>query len=80
MALRAVCRHPRPVRVCGQRLRLGICLAIALAGVLTLVSAQASGAKRDKPPCTWGASSIRAEVVDGKLLVSPPATSGCIPK
>jgi hypothetical protein len=28
----------------------------------------------------WGASSVNAEVVDGKLVVSPTATSGCIPK
>ena len=68
------------MRLCGQRLAVVICLVAALVGVLTLSAAEATGAKRDRTACTWGASSIRAEVVDGKLVVSAPATSGCIPK
>jgi hypothetical protein len=69
------------VRFCGQRLLIGVCLLIAaMVGVLALRSAQANGAARDQTPCTWGASSTIAEMVDGKLVVSPPATTGCIPK
>jgi membrane protein involved in colicin uptake len=67
------------VGVCGHRLRISACLLFALVAVLILSSAQADGAKRQRSDCTWGASSIRAEVVDGKLVVSAPATSGCIP-
>jgi hypothetical protein len=65
---------------CGNRVRVGACLLLALLAVLALNAAQATGAKRHPAACTWGASSIRAEVVDGKLVVSPRATSGCIPK
>jgi hypothetical protein len=45
-----------------------------------LRAAQATGAGQDQAPCTWGASSVSAEEVDGKVVVSPAATSGCIPK
>jgi hypothetical protein len=67
------------MRFCGHRLRHSACLLFGLVNVLTLSSAQATGAKRQRTDCTWGASSIRAEVVDGKLVAAPPATSGCIP-
>ena len=52
---------------------------IAVVSVLALTSAQASGGRRDQEPCAWGASSVSAEMVDGKLVVSPVATTGCIP-
>jgi hypothetical protein len=52
----------------------------AFAAVLMLSAAHASGAGRDGTTCTWGASSVRAEEIDGKIQVSRPATSGCIPK
>jgi len=78
-ATRATSCHPCSVRFCGHRLRVGACLLFALVAVLMLSSAQATGAKRQQTDCTWGASSARAEVVDGKFVVSPPATSGCIP-
>jgi hypothetical protein len=69
------------VRFCGLRLLVSVCLVTAaLVGVLALRSTQATGARRDQAPCTWGASSVSAEVVDGKLVVSQAATSGCIPK
>jgi hypothetical protein len=81
MALGVVGRHPRGVRFCGPRLLVSLCLvAAAVAAVLALRSAQASGAKHDQTPCTWGASSVSAEMVDGKLVASPVATSGCVPK
>jgi hypothetical protein len=76
-ATRLTSCHPCQVRFCGHRLRASACLLFVT--VLTLSSAQATGAKRQRTDCTWGASSIRAEVVDGKLVVSTPATSGCIP-
>ena len=78
-ATRATSCHPCSVRFCGHRLRVSACLLFALVAVLMLNSAQATGAKRQQTDCTWGASSIRAEVVDGKFVVSPPAPSGCIP-
>ena len=78
-ATRLTSCHPCQVRFCGHRLRVSACLLVGLVTVLTLSSAQATGAKRQRTDCTWGASSVRAEVVDGKLVVSPPATSGCIP-
>jgi hypothetical protein len=69
------------VRFCGGHSLLSVLLVIAtVAAVLTLRSAQASGARDDQAPCTWGASSVSAEMVDGKFVVSPVATSGCIPK
>jgi hypothetical protein len=44
--------------------------------MLALGGATAEGAKRD---CTWGASSITAEYVNGQLVESQPVTTGCIP-
>jgi hypothetical protein len=67
------------VSLCGHRLRLVACLLIALIAVIALTSA-APGAKRGgTPPCTWGASSIRAAVVDGEIVAGRATTSGCIP-
>jgi hypothetical protein len=80
MAFAVVARHARAVRLCGQRLLFSVCLLVALVGVLALRSAQATGASQDRKACNWGASSVSAEVVDGKVVVSPVATSGCIPK
>jgi hypothetical protein len=79
MVLGVANRHPRVVSICGPRL-LVVCVAIAaVAAVLALRSASAEGARRDQP-CPWGASSVSAETVNGKVVVSPVATSGCIPK
>jgi hypothetical protein len=56
-------------------IRAALCVAVAL---LTLSAPQASGAKqRHGASCTWGASSIHARIVDGKIVSSAPATSGC---
>lgn len=80
MALGITARHARLVGFSG-RLLVSVCLAVAaVAAVLTLRAAQATGANRDQAPCTWGASSISAAEVDGKVVVAPAATSGCIPK
>jgi len=72
--------HARLVSFCGARKFVSVCLAVAAAlTILTLRSAQATGARRDAP-CLWGASSVSAETVDGKVVVSPVTTTGCIPK
>ena len=65
----------------GTRAPRGMLLLLALAAValpLLASSAAPAGAGRHVP-CTSGASSIRAHVVDGRIVVSPAATSGCIP-
>lgn len=67
------------MRLCGQRLRLIACLVVALVALLALSAATATGARREQGGCTWGASSVQAEVVDGAVVTSQPATSGCIP-
>jgi hypothetical protein len=55
--------------------------AILLFACLALVLTVAAGAAPTKrtDECTWGASSVVVEQVDGKLVQSEPATSGCIP-
>lgn len=54
-----------------------------LAVVVALLVAASSGSgatqNRSEQACTWGASSVTATVVDGKVQVSEPQTSGCIP-
>jgi hypothetical protein len=81
MVLFSAVGHSRLVRFCGARKVISVCLAVAAAlTVLASRSAQATGAGRTQAPCLWGASSVSAEEVDGKVVVSPVATSGCIPK
>ena len=48
---------------------------------LALVLTVAAGAAPNKSAedCTWGASSVVVESVNGQLVQSAPATSGCIP-
>ena len=50
-----------------------VCLAL----VLTMAAAAAPAKRTDE--CTWGASSVVVEQVNGKLVQSEPATTGCIP-
>ena len=54
-----------------------VIVIVCLLGVLVLAAGSAPAKRSD--PCTWGASSVMAEVVDGKLVQSEPATTGCIP-
>jgi hypothetical protein len=68
------------VSFCGQRLRVFACLFVALMIGLALVSAKAFGGRDGGPDCTAGASSIRAVVVDGRIVESQPHVSGCIPE
>jgi hypothetical protein len=51
-----------------------VCLLIVLT-----VAAGAAPAKRGEDPCNWGASSVVVEEVNGQLVQSEPATTGCIP-
>ena len=52
-------------------------MAACLLVVLT-VAAGAAPAKRSDA-CTWGASSVVVQQVDGALVQSEPVTTGCIP-
>jgi hypothetical protein len=54
-----------------------VIVAACLLVVLT-VAAGAAPAKRSDA-CTWGASSVVVQQVDGKLVQSEPVTTGCIP-
>jgi hypothetical protein len=44
-----------------------------------LLTAGAAPAKRTDD-CTWGASSVMVQEVDGKPVQSEPVTTGCIPR
>jgi hypothetical protein len=57
---------------------------LAFLGLLCLVlvatvSAAAAPAKKQAEECTWGASSVVVEEVNGQLVQSTPEISGCIP-
>jgi hypothetical protein len=56
-----------------------VILCLAAAFVVALGGSAAAAREPDPGPCTWGASSVTAEVVDGELVVSGPETSGCVP-
>jgi hypothetical protein len=51
---------------------------LASACLALLLTAGAAPAQRSDD-CTWGASSVMVEQVNGRLVQSEPATSGCIP-
>jgi hypothetical protein len=54
--------------------------ALVLVCLLMVAAVSSAPAQRsDDSACTWGASSMTAEVVDGKVVESEPATTGCIP-
>ena len=57
---------------------LVVLLVCALA--VLLLTAAAAPAKRAADDCTWGASSVMVEEVNGQLVQSEPATSGCVPR
>jgi hypothetical protein len=60
-----------------MRRLLGVVLACAC--LVLLVTAAAAPAKR-ADDCTWGASSVMVQEVNGQLVQSQPVTSGCIPR
>jgi hypothetical protein len=54
--------------------------AIVLVCLLMLATVASAPAQRADEDCSWGASSVMVEVVDGQAVeTAPPATSGCIP-
>jgi hypothetical protein len=53
-------------------------LVFACLPVVLTMSASAAPAKRAEA-CTWGASSVVVEQVNGQYVQSEPATTGCIP-
>jgi hypothetical protein len=65
-----------------QRSRALVWAVIVLVVLLGLSAASATGARdrRSDDSCTWGASSVRAQVIDGRIVATTPAVSGCIPK
>jgi hypothetical protein len=54
---------------------------LLLFACLALILTVAAGAapKKTSDDCTWGASSVVVESVNGQLVQSAPSTSGCIP-
>jgi len=56
----------------------GLAILFACACLVLLLTAASAPAKRSDD-CTWGASSVMVEDVNGKLVQSQPVTSGCIP-
>jgi hypothetical protein len=61
-----------------RRALLLLVAAACLALLLTGAAAPAPGRLSDA--CTWGASSVLVEEVNGKLVQSEPVTTGCIPR
>jgi hypothetical protein len=55
-------------------------LLLFLACIALILTVAASAAPRkSSDDCTWGASSVVVESVNGQLVQSEPSTSGCIP-
>jgi hypothetical protein len=59
-------------------MKRGLFLVLACLAVVLTMAAGAAPAKQAEA-CTWGASSVVVEVVDGQPVQSEPATTGCIP-
>jgi hypothetical protein len=57
--------------------RVSAVLALCLASLLLLAVGPAAARQGDS--CTWGASSVMVEEVNGQLVQSEPAVTGCIP-
>jgi len=53
--------------------------ALFLVCLLMLATVASAPAQRAEEDCTWGASSVTVEVIDGQAVESEPATTGCIP-
>jgi hypothetical protein len=57
--------------------RLLLLAALCLIAVLVVAASGAPAQQGDS--CTWGASSVIAEDVNGELVQSEPAVTGCVP-
>jgi hypothetical protein len=53
-------------------------LVLAACACLLLLAAGSAPARRSDD-CTWGASSVLVQEVNGTLVQSDPVTTGCIP-
>jgi hypothetical protein len=53
---------------------------LVCACLVLLLTAAAAPANRTADDCTWGASSVIVEEVNGTLVQSEPETTGCIPR
>jgi hypothetical protein len=60
-------------------MRRVLILLVACACIAALLTAGTAPAKRSDD-CTWGASSVLVQEVNGKLVESDPVTTGCIPR
>ena len=60
-----------------MRRSLTLLTLLCLVLVATVSAAAAPAKKADD--CTWGASSVIVEEVNGQLIQSEPSTTGCIP-
>ena len=60
-------------------MRRGLVLLLVCASLLLLLTAGAAPAQR-ADDCTWGASSVIAQEVNGQIVQSEPVTTGCIPR
>jgi hypothetical protein len=59
-------------------MRRVLAFLVVSACLILLLTAAAAPARR-ADDCTWGASSVMVQDVNGRLVQSEPATSGCIP-
>jgi hypothetical protein len=60
-------------------MRRSLLVIMACACLAVLLTAGAAPAQR-ADECTWGASSLTVEEVNGTLVQSEPLTTGCIPR
>jgi hypothetical protein len=60
-------------------MRRFLLVLVACACLAVLLTAGAAPAQR-AGDCTWGASSVTVEEVNGTFVQSEPATTGCIPR
>jgi hypothetical protein len=59
-------------------MKRGLLLICACLLLVMTMAASAAPAKQ-AGACTWGASSVVVEEVNGQLVESEPVTTGCIP-
>jgi hypothetical protein len=60
-------------------MRRVLLVLVGCACLVLLLTAAAAPAKRSDD-CTWGASSVVVQEVNGQLVQSEPVTTGCIPR
>ena len=59
-------------------MKRGLVLISACLLIVLTMAAGAAPAKRGEA-CTWGASSVVAEQVNGQFVESQPVATGCVP-